>query len=257
MTILLETKNLHLKIANKTICHALNLQINPGERWGILGPNGSGKTTLLHAFSGLHTSHDDQIWLQDQPIKKQSPRKIARYLGILLQDTFPVFPQSVIEYCLAGRHPHLGYFMHEDKRDLAIAMKSLCTMELDTLAQQNIFSLSGGERRRLAIATLLTQAPEIYLLDEPTNHLDLRHQIKTLNHFKCLTETTAISIVMSLHDINLAQHYCSHIVMLFEEGNTLQGTVRDVLTAENLSTLYQHPLTKASVNNQTLWLANS
>jgi iron complex transport system ATP-binding protein len=256
MTILLETKNLHLKIANKTICQAFDLQIKPGERWGILGPNGSGKTTLLHAMSGLQTFHDGQIWLRNQPIKQSSPKKIARYLGILLQDTSLVFPQSVIEYCLAGRHPHLDYFAHENKTDLAIAMESLRTMELETLAQQNIFRLSGGERRRLAIATLLTQTPQIYLLDEPTNHLDLRHQIKTLNHFKCLTETTAISVIMSLHDLNLAQQYCSHIVMLFEGGETVQGTVKNVLTTKNVSKLYQYPLTNVSVNNQTLWLTN-
>jgi iron complex transport system ATP-binding protein len=117
-------------------------------------------------------------------------------------------------------------------------------MELHELKNKKMPYLSGGEKQRAKIATLLIQNPQIYLLDEPTNHLDLHYQVKILKHFAYLKTSQQKSIVMTLHDINLAAQYCDQILMLFPNGKTLYGKSEEILCEENLSLLYGHPIHK-------------
>ena len=169
-------------------------------------------------------------------------KKIAQHIGVLLQNTEDRFPQTVLEYCLHGRYPHLSYFGYESKNDRELVLNALTTMELEAFIHRNILSLSGGERRRLSIATLIAQSPTLYLLDEPTNHLDLHYQMKTLQYFQNLARTQSISVCLTLHDINLAAQFCDHLLLLAE--NPSVGKTETLLTEENLSRLYQVPLTK-------------
>ncbi len=251
---LLAAKNITLAIADKILCRDLNLEIRAGDVWGILGPNGCGKTTLLHALARLHSVKQGDIFLHDKKISAFSGKELSRRLGILFQDTQESFSQTVQEYCLTGRHPHLSHFAWENTDDKKIAAQALKQMELENKLTQQIHTLSGGERRRLSLATVLTQTPSVYLLDEPTNHLDIYHQIKVLNYFKTLAETQAIGVMMSLHDVNMAQRYCNKVLMLFDNGETLQGTPLDVFTTENFSRLYQHSFRKGIVENISCWL---
>lgn len=235
---MLSTENLTIKHG---LCRHLNWKINPGDIWGILGPNGSGKTTLLHSLAGLIPSEAGDIILGNKPLSTQSPKSIAKQLGLLLQDTTIYFPQSVFEFCLSGRYPHQNRLGGDSREDKAITLNALTTMELDKKSAQNSMTLSGGEKRRLGIATLLSQAPDVYLLDEPTNHLDLRHQMRVLNHFQTLANQHGASVIMSLHDVNLAAHYCNKIILLWGDGNYLLGDVTDMITQENITRLYQIP----------------
>ena len=231
---LFSTKNLTLKIADKLICQQLDLSIQPGEIWGILGANGSGKTSLLHAFAGLTVIQQGEIYLQEKNLAELSRKTIARQVGILFQDTSVYFPQTVFEFCVGGCFPHNNSFA-ENKNAV---LHALSIMELDHKLSQKVHTLSGGERRRLAIATLLTQKPNLYLLDEPTNHLDLRHQVNALNYFSLLTKKEA-GIFMSLHDPQLAARYCSHVLLLFPDKTYLLGAAKQLLTSDNLSRLYE------------------
>lgn len=238
----LHAKQISIKAGEKIICKSLNLHLHSGEIWGILGPNGCGKTSLLHALAGLHPVIQGEILLGENKFAQLSMKTIAQSLGLLFQDFSTQFPQTVWEYCLTARYPHLPYFKREGKFDKQIVMQALQLMELDGLGQKSILHLSGGEKRRLALAGLLAQTPKIYLLDEPTNHLDIRHQMKVLKHFQYLAANHSKTIVMSLHDINLAQQFCDHILLLFADGDFLQGMKGEVLTPENLTRLYQHPM---------------
>lgn len=248
---LLSTQELTLRIGAKTICHNLDFELHKGEVWGILGPNGCGKTTLLHALSGLHPITSGEIKLKNIPLSAIPIKSIARQLGILFQDCNANIPQTVWEYCLASRFPHLSYFSKESAEDKQIIALALRQMELENYTDILITKLSGGEKRRLAIAALLAQTPDIYLLDEPTNHLDVKHQSQTLNHFRQLAVNAAV--IMTLHDANHAQTYCDHVLLLYPHDQVLMGATQQILTAENLTRLYQHPMKKIVNEEHSYW----
>jgi iron complex transport system ATP-binding protein len=236
MNFLLETKQLMLQREQLILCRDLTLQIRPGEIWGILGPNGSGKTTLLHKLAGLLPAIQDEIYLQGKNIRFLSRQQIAQVLGILFQDYHDIFPQTVWDICRNGRYCHPSAHNDDD-----IIKKALTDMGLHDKKNQFIQTLSGGERKRLNIATLLTQQPLIYLLDEPTNHLDFHYQVKTLNLFRNIVKNKSASILMSLHDINIAAHYCQKIILL-GHGEYKMGETHQILEKDILSYFYEHPI---------------
>ncbi len=248
---LLSVQGLQLSRGERIFYQHLDWTIQPGERWAILGPNGSGKTTLLHALAGLLPQRHGTICLGENTLHQLTAKKIAQQLGVLFQENTVTFSQTVFDYCLAGRYPHRGYFAKEKCADRDIVLSALQTMSVDHLQTRCITELSGGEKRRVAIATLLAQQPAIYLLDEPTNHLDVRHQMQVLNELMCLAQNKKASIVMTLHDINLAQQYCNHFLLLLNDAPQ-QGT-HDILTVENLSRLYEHPIVKQEKNGRIFW----
>jgi iron complex transport system ATP-binding protein len=250
----LETRNLDVQIAGKIVCRQLNVAIQPGHRWGILGQNGIGKTTLLLSLSGLRPTEAGTVLLHGKPIHHWPRKQVARTMGVLFQDSSDPFPATVLETTLIGRHPYLSAWQWESDKDRMIAGRALADMELNDMQARLVTTLSGGERRRLAIATLLTQDPELYLLDEPTNHLDLRHQVTVLSLFERLTRQRAKASVITLHDINLAARFCSHLMLLFGDGEILLGETSDMLSTANLERLYGYPMRVLRDGEQQVYL---
>lgn len=252
MNPILETTQLTLQLGTQTICQKLNLTIQVGETWGVLGPNGSGKTTLLRALSGLTPIQHGNILLHGLPLHAFTPADTAKHIGFLFQDQHTALPLTVWEYCVTGRYPHLGYFGKLSKQDIHIVRQALQKMELDTLQNRPIQRLSGGEKQRAAIAAILAQSPDLYLLDEPLNHLDVRHQMQTLALLRELTYTKQKAVMLSMHDLNLAADYCDRVLLLFPNGDIEQGKPASLFTQENLTQLYKHPMVAAE---KTYWLA--
>jgi iron complex transport system ATP-binding protein len=250
---LLKASELTISIGSRNICQNFNFSLQQKEIWGVLGPNGVGKTTLLHTFAGIHRAKSGEVTLQDQTLRLLSKKAIARQIGLLFQSVDIHFPQTVMEYIQASRFPHNTYFKKISKNDLAIIDAALECTWLESYKNRNIQTLSGGETRRLAIAAILAQTPCIYLLDEPTNHLDMHYQLRILTHFQQLAHINDVGIIMSLHDINLAQKFCTHVLLMFADGNMQQGRVCDILTAENLSRLYNLNMQAISANNNIIW----
>ncbi len=261
---LIFTRDLSLRIGNTDVCHALNWQVNPGERWAILGKNGIGKSTLLTTLAGLRRPQRGelnlcgvQIGVSPAPtFSRQAQQQIAKRRGYLTQHHSDPFSSTVLETALIGRHPHLGRWDWESARDSDIAYAALNEVDLARLVDRDVQTLSGGERQRLAIAQLFTQQPQLFLLDEPLTHLDLSHQVAVMERFKqktqandCSKHTGLSSLVAVLHDPGFAVRYCDHALLLFGNGEWLAGASGDIITAKNLTRLYGHPLREIVSDN--------
>ena len=251
---LLATRNLRVDIGGKRIGGDLELRIEPGQCWAFLGANGAGKTTLLHTLAGLRAPAAGSIALDGRPLQQWRRRDIARHLGILLQESEDPFPATVLETALIGRHPHLGPWQFEGPEDHERAHQALAEVELQGFEQRGIDTLSGGERRRLALATLLVPDPRLALLDEPTNHLDLHHQIRLLGKLRAHAHHRYGALVMALHDVNLAARFCDHALMIFADGEILHGPAEQLLRADYLTCLYHHPIEEVTGNGQRAFL---
>ncbi|OGT91806.1 MAG: hypothetical protein A2286_14490 [Gammaproteobacteria bacterium RIFOXYA12_FULL_61_12] len=240
----LEAVNLSQSFGGRSLYRGLNLRVNPGECWGILGLNGSGKTTLLHSLAGLRIPTGGQVLLEGKPVRETPRRHLARQIGVLLQQQSDEFPVSVLETALAGRFPHLGVWGATRACDLELARHWLERLGLSDFGERLASTLSGGERRRLAVATLMLQGPRIALLDEPDNHLDPARRKEILELLAGHFTTEGRSALMTLHDINLARRHCSHILMLNGEGDWLAGRGDELLTQARLEWLYRCPVTR-------------
>ncbi|MGC2463308.1 MAG: ABC transporter ATP-binding protein [Steroidobacteraceae bacterium] len=238
----------------RALVQNLSLAVRRGEFLAILGRNGSGKTLTLHALAGLNAAHSGRVLLNGEDLDAMPRRRIARRLGLLLQDREESLALSTLESALVGRHPHLKFWQREGEQDLAIAQAALQRVGLADFARRSVATLSGGEQRRAAMASLLTQQPQIYLLDEPTNHLDPHHQIEVLEVFRELCREGA-SVVATLHDPTLAERYADRALLLYGDGRYRLGPVAEVLTPEELSALYLTPICAIGASPRRAFIA--
>ena len=249
----LETRELIIDIPERADGRPLSLRMEPGQTWGILGPNGAGKSTLLHTLGGLNRPRSGEVRIDDTPLRQMRRSTIARQLGVVFQERQDGFPATVLETALIGRHPFLSPWQLEGGDDLAMAERALERLELSDLADRPVSTLSGGERQRVALATALTQSPSIWLADEPTNHLDLRHQVAVM---ELLSEQARAghTVVMCLHDLNLAARWCDHLLLLYPDGEACWGEAESMLKPKALEQLYGQPLTWAEVDGAPVFV---
>jgi iron complex transport system ATP-binding protein len=235
---MLRVKDLTINIGKQKIIEQLNLEFKPGEVWGILGPNGVGKTTFLHTLSGLRAADNGEVLLNEIDVKKFNPKQRAQKIGLLAQDTEFSFPATVFETALIGRYPYSKKWFGEMRDDFELTNKALTAVQLNNFADRLVTTLSGGERRRLALATVLTQDPDIYLLDEPTNHLDLQQKIRALSLLKQLTLSQHKTIIMVLHDIHLLRNFCDKVIVMQFDGKCNYGDCTQMLSFEQLGQVF-------------------
>ncbi|MFZ5532326.1 MAG: ABC transporter ATP-binding protein [Pseudomonadota bacterium] len=241
MTPLLAARQLVLDVPGRGPGAPLDFVLAGGKMVAILGANGSGKTTLLHTLAGLRTPRSGTVLLAGRAIGAWSSRARAQRLGLLFQDDIATFPATVEETVAAGRFAHQPMWRNLSSADRQAITDALAVMQLGDLAQRPLEALSGGERRRVALATLLAQDPPVMLLDEPVNHLDWHHQILIMDHLARLTREADKTALVSLHDPNLAARYCEHVLLLGPDGAAQWGPAAELLTAERLGWLYRHP----------------
>lgn len=249
----LRANDLDVDVAGRHLVRALDLAFEPGEIVAVLGKNGAGKSLLLTTLAGLRDTARGSVTLGGVAIGEIARRSFARSLALLPQASDDVFPSSVLETALIGRHPHVERFGWESRHDLAVAREALATMGLLDLADRDVLTLSGGERQRLAIAQVLAQDTGVLLLDEPTNHLDPQHQLEALDLFRNLAERGRC-IVIALHDINYAARYADRCLLLYGDGRWAAGDVGEVLDCDRLEELYQTPIDAVSWRDRTLFV---
>lgn len=251
----LSARQLDVVIGGKRVVRALDIDVAAGQCWAMLGLNGIGKTTLLCTLAGLRAPQAGNIDLRGRPLAAWPARELARERGVMPQDSLDPFPLTALEAALAGRYPHANGLGWDTPADIELATAALTEVGLAGFCERDCTSLSGGERRRVALATLLTQAPSLYFLDEPTNHLDPHHQVMLLDRLALRTVAGA-TIVMALHDPNLAARYCSHVLLLMGDGAWRAGAAEQVLTAASLSGLYGHPMREHTLGGRRVFVAD-
>jgi iron complex transport system ATP-binding protein len=250
----LQLEAVSIVAGNRVLVSDLTFALRRGEFLAILGRNGSGKSLTLHAAAGLNALTRGQVLLGGNDLATLSRRQIAQRLGLLLQDREESLALTALESALIGRHPHLKFWEREGSGDLSIALQALRRVGLADCSQRSVHSLSGGEQRRAAMASLLTQQPQIYLLDEPTNHLDPHHQLQVLQIFRELCSQGA-SVIATLHDPSLAERFAERALLLFGDGRYRLGPVSQVLTTDELSALYLTPVETVQVAGRRAFVA--
>jgi iron complex transport system ATP-binding protein len=234
---LLECRGVDIGIETRILVRQLDLQVRPGSLLAILGPNGCGKSLSLHTFAGLRCANAGELLICGRPIGGWLRRSLARELALLPQNVEDPFPANVLETVLLGRHPHIARWQWESALDVAIASRALAAVGLAGYEERDVATLSGGERRRAALAAVLAQTPRLFLLDEPTNQLDPNHQLEALQLLRERADAGA-AVIVTLHDPNLAARFADHVLLIGKDGHWRWGSVAEILTAQHLSQLY-------------------
>ncbi len=234
----LEIKEFSCGYPGHFVLNEINFEIEKGHFVGIIGPNGSGKTTLFRGISGELPTLNGTITLNGQLTQKMSLREKARNIAVVTQQ-IEAGNMTVEEYVLMGRMPYQRQFQFfETGEDIAIAEKYMKLTGIDNLRDKNMNSLSGGEQQLAGIARALTQEPELLLLDEPTSHLDITHQVQILNLIQRLSEELSLTVLMIIHDLNLAGEYCDTLLMMQKGTLRKTGTPHEVLNYLDIEAVY-------------------
>lgn len=239
---MISIQGLVIKNKGKTLINNLNIEFNQGELWAIIGKNGTGKTTLINTIAGFDqhqgciTINGNKIDALDQISKAQA----VSFLPQLLEASLDCSIDQAISY---GRYP---WHQNQSEKEDTIAVESaIREMELESVRTKSIQQISGGELRKVEIATVLAQDSEIMILDEPLNHLDLSMRYKLMKHLKKLSVKKTIIIVT--HDLQYVQEYCTHVLMLTDGENILAGKVKDIMTSKNLNKALGVPKPKNNI----------
>jgi iron complex transport system ATP-binding protein len=251
---MLSCEELDVAVAGRLLVDSLSLSLEPGRFVALLGRNGAGKTLTLHTLAGLREAARGRVLLEGKPLSAWRPAERARRLGLLPQAAEDPFPVTVLETTLIGRHPHIDFWRWEDSGDIAIARQRLGEVDLGGLEGRSVETLSGGERRRLAIATLLAQDPATCLLDEPTNHLDPQHQLAVLQLFRERADAGG-TVLASLHDATLAARFADDALLMHGDGRWAFGPCEQVLTPANLSELYMSSIHEIAWGGRRVFIA--
>ena len=230
----LQVQDLSLGYGERTVIEGLDLDLLPGKVTAIVGANASGKSTLLRSMSRLLTPRRGQVLLDGEQVHRLPARQLARVLGLLPQS--PLTPEGIAVADLVGRgrHPHQGIFSRWSAADDEAVAAALDATRTAELAERPVDELSGGQRQRVWIAMALAQDTDLLLLDEPTTFLDVAHQVEVLDLLTDLNRERGITLVMVLHDLNLAARYSDRLVMIAGGAVAASGPAAEVLTEQRV-----------------------
>lgn len=246
---LIKVENLDFKYYSDLILKKISFSVNKGKFIGILGPNGCGKTTLLKNICRLLKPDYGNISIANTDLRSYKVKDLAKIIGVVHQENEVNFDFSVFEIVLMGRYPYLKRFRDESKIDVEIVKKAMVATDVWNLRDKNINEISGGERQRVMIARAIAQQPDIILLDEPISNLDIKHQINILNLLRSLKNNNKLTIISTLHDINLANIFCD-LILLLKKGEIVAFDKPElVLTKENIKSTYEIDV-KFLIDNQ-------
>ncbi|WP_163853345.1 ABC transporter ATP-binding protein [Paenibacillus elgii] len=235
----IQSNDLCLCYGDTCIFQELNIKIPKGKITVFIGGNGCGKSTLLRSLARLLKPQSGQVVLDGSNIATMSTKEVARRMAILPQG--PAAPEglTVLQLVKQGRYPYQSWLQQWSKEDEAMVQRALELTHMKPLAERTVDSLSGGQRQRAWIAMTLAQGTPTILLDEPTTYLDLAHQIEVLDLLYELNESEQRTIVMVLHDINLACRYAHNIVAIKDRKVWAEGRPQDIVNEDLIRSVFE------------------
>lgn len=230
-------ENLHFGYNRKReILHGINLTLPGGKFIAVLGPNGCGKTTTVKQINQILKARQGSVYVDGRKVSEMEPSELAKIVAYVPQMTSGVMNGSVMDTVMLGRRPYIQWKPSDE--DLEIVAKALLRLNLSHLSQRLYNQLSGGQKQTVLIARALAQTPDIYLFDEPVSFLDVKNQLEIMSIGRELVDRDGKTVIMVLHDLNLALRFADHIVIM-KEGNVFaQGTPAEVITEENILAVY-------------------
>ena len=231
--------SLKANYGRRTIFENLSIIVPTGKISVLVGPNGSGKSTLLKTLTRALKPAAGTVTIQGKSIFDYDSKAFARKVGMLGQHLAALEGLTVEELVSFGRHPHQSFWKKDPENDGAILEQALEAVGLQDMRTMKISALSGGQRQRAWLAMTLAQETEVIVLDEPTSYLDIKHQIATMDLIQNLNKQRRKTILMVLHDLNLAARVADHIAVLSQGRVYQEGTPWEVLTAEVLQNVYE------------------
>jgi iron complex transport system ATP-binding protein len=234
----LAAERVSLAYDEHVVVRELDLELTDGSFTAIVGPNGCGKSTLLRALGRLMRPTGGQVLLDGRAIARTPTREVAKVLGLLPQA--PIAPEglTVADLVTRGRHPHQSWLRQWSRDDEAVVAEALAWTDMAELADRGVDELSGGQRQRAWISMALAQGTDLLLLDEPTTYLDLSHQIDVLELIGRLHAERGRTVVVVLHDLNLAARYAQRLVAMKDGALVASGTPGEVLTERLLADVF-------------------
>lgn len=231
----LNAEKLNVELDGKPIVKDVSINIGKNEFVGIIGPNGSGKSTLLKTIYRIYKPKSGVMYLNGKDLLSMSPKNVAKELGVLGQFNNISFDIKVKDIVLMGRTPHKSFLEGDSLDDYKIVQDSLEKVNMLEYYDRSFSTLSGGEKQRVLLARVLAQKVNLLILDEPTNHLDIKHQLQILNVVKSLD----ITVVLALHDLNLATAYCDKLYVMHNGNIVSSGKPEEILTKELIKDVYE------------------
>ncbi len=229
---------LYFKYSNQWVIEDVSFNISEGEFIGIIGPNGSGKSSLLKLLSGINSSQRGQLYLKERDITIIGREELSMTVSYIPQESSFLFPFTVKETVSMGRYPYLKGKLFEDSYDKQVVTDAMSWVGIDSLRDRPITDISGGEKQRTIIARGLAQETDILVMDEPTTSLDISHQVEIFSLLSRLNEENKMTIITSLHDLNLGSQYCDRIMLISRGKIYAAGTPLEVITEENIRNVY-------------------
>ena len=233
---MLTIRNLRKTYEDATVVDDVSLELPHGKVISMIGPNGAGKSTVLGMISRLVARSSGAVEFQGKDLDKWESRELAKHLAILTQANNVQMKLTVRELVAFGRFPHSGSNLSQ--KDWEIVDRSISYMELEDFAERFIDEMSGGQRQRAFIAMVLAQDTEYVLLDEPTNNLDIYHATQIMKLVRRLCDELGKTVILVLHEINLAAFYSDYICAFKNGKIAAWGTVNEVMTPEQLKLIY-------------------
>jgi iron complex transport system ATP-binding protein len=228
--------NLSFSYGPIQILKNIDLHVELGEMLCIVGPNGSGKSTMLKCINRILKTKTNAILIDEQDTSKLDLKELSKLMGFVPQNSASAFPFTVFDVVMMGRKPYIHWSIGE--RDNEIVAHVMEFLGISHLAMRYFTELSGGEQQKVIIARALAQQPKLLLLDEPTSSLDIKHQLEILCMLKALAKSKERSIIVSMHDLNLASRFSDRMLMLKQGAIYALGTPEEVLTEKNIEAVY-------------------